>query len=483
MKKRNVILQAAVAAAFVAPIGVAMATGVISAPAAATKYAVESLTSTTDITLANIDYTLGVARTNTQDFTVSYTLPTGYVFNATPGNPTTSAASTCTLKRGGIGVNEVVYDCDVTAAGGETVGATIRLPTPQVRDVGTTALLGTAGNSISLQVKLTENGETACVDNIGTPTTCFLTASVASSQNGVDFATTAGGTALGVTQDSGNTTINVAATVPLAGFVVNATAPADTATIAAAAVILHDNVITGAAGATVEPDGATDYSMKVGDSWTYTVTDPTGFLGLTASKFCHDTDNDGTLCETGEVFSVSGNTATLTTTLTVAGAPNAARTISYQSDATTAMGTGRTLGVAGSVNVPGVDHALTGNSSWWVWASNGTQLQTPWFSNASGWLSRFVLTNTGTVAASYSTTCLAETGNTATLGASATGSIAANSQLVLTASDVCTFSGATRGAAVFTVNAPNANVQGTYTLVNATTGSSAVSNMMRPGTN
>lgn len=77
MKKRNIILQAAVAAAFVAPMGAAMA-GVIAAPAAATPYAVESLTAATDITLPNIDYTLGVARTTAQSFTVSYTLPTGY---------------------------------------------------------------------------------------------------------------------------------------------------------------------------------------------------------------------------------------------------------------------------------------------------------------------------------------------------------------------------------------------------------------------
>lgn len=482
MKKRNIILQAAVAAALAAPIGAAMATGVISAPATATVYAVESLASTTDVTLANIVYTLGVGRTVAQDFTISYALPTGYTFNATPAVPTTTGAATCTLKRGGAGVNEVVYDCD-TSTSGETVGALITLAAAQVANVGTTALLGTAGNSISLQVKLTENGETACVDNVGTPTTCFLTKTVASSQNGVDLATTAAGTTLGVAQDSGNTVTDVAAAVPLAGFVTNATAPADTATVAAAAVILHDNVTTGAAGATVEPDGATDYSMKVADSYTYTVTDPTGFLGLASNGFCLDTDNDGTRCEAGEVFTVSGNTATLTTTLAAAGAPNAARNISYQSNATTPMGTGRTLGIAGSVNVPGVDHALTGNSSWWVWTSNGTVLQSPWFSTAAGYISRFILTNTGTTAASYSTTCQAESGNTATVGASATGSIGAGKQLVLTATDVCTFSGNTRGTAIFTVNAPTANVQGAYNIVNATTGSISVSNMMRPGTN
>lgn len=480
MKKRNLILQAAVAATLAGSFSAAMATGAITAPAAAVKFAVESMTSTTDITLPNIVYTIGVERTSAQDFTINYTLPAGYAFNASPAVPTMATAmGVCTLKRGGVAVSEVVYDCDITT-GPLVTGSVITLVAPQIRDVGTAALLGTAGNTLSMQVKLTEAGETACVDNIGTPSTCFVSASVGAAINGVDFSTD--GTVLGLTADTGNTVIDVAATVPLAGFVTNATAPADTVTVAAASVLLRDNL-----NATAwEPDGTTDYSMKVGDKYTYTVTDPTGFLGIAAGKLCLDANANSILCEAGEAFTVTGNTGTLTVTLAAAGAPNSARNISYQSDAVTAMGTGRTLGIAGSVDVPGVDHALTGNASWWVWSSNGTQLQTTYFSNAPGYTTRFVLTNTGTSPASYSTACLAETGNTATLGAKATGSgasgIPAGGQLVLTSTDVCAFSGATRGATVFTVNAPTGNVQGSYQ-VTSPNGGVAIAQMVRPGTN
>lgn len=463
MKKRNVILQAAIAAAFIAPVGFAQA-GAITA--GNVNYAVEAITSATTVTLGDIVYTMGVARTTAQDFVVIYTLPAGVTFAATPAVPVVAggtAAATVTLKRGGVGTNEVVYDVDVTTAfvGGT---ATLTLTAPTITNSGLT----TAGATVAVTMALKDTGETSFVDNVGTLSSTRATAANAS--NFYDSVASAAGVATDT-----STTIDVGYSTPLAGF----RASGDDVALRAEATVQVANTTTGVKNAA----NAADYTLVAGDLVTVTVTDPTNFLGLSTGGFCYDLD-DSDACAAAETFTVSGNTATLANLAGNNGAFSADHSMLYIPTGTTAMGTARTLSIAGNVApTAGTAHAFTGNSSWWQWASNGTVLQTPWFSNASGWISRFVLTNTGTTAATYSSTCLAETGNTPTAGASATGTVPAGGQLVMSASDVCTFSGATRGAMVFTVNGPSANIQGTYTLVNASTGSSAISNMMRPGSN
>lgn len=116
---------------------------------------------------------------------------------------------------------------------------------------------------------------------------------------------------------------------------------------------------------------------------------------------------------------------------------------------------------------------------------DGTELQAPWFSTAGGYISRFVLTSTHTSDAAYTASVLTEDGNTCATGAGATGTIMAGKQLVVAASDICSsFSTAnSRAAVIFTIAAPNSKIQGTYNIVNPTTGSVSVSGMVRPGTN
>lgn len=119
-----------------------------------------------------------------------------------------------------------------------------------------------------------------------------------------------------------------------------------------------------------------------------------------------------------------------------------------------------------------------------TWTTNGTVLQSPWFSTASGYISRFVLTNTSSSPAPYSTVVRTETGNTATLGSAATGTVPANGTLVITATDLVTFSGNTRGTAIFTIAGAKSNIHGVYNIVNATTGSISATNMVtNNGTN
>lgn len=113
---------------------------------------------------------------------------------------------------------------------------------------------------------------------------------------------------------------------------------------------------------------------------------------------------------------------------------------------------------------------------------NGTELQAPLYQTTSGYISRFVLTNTGSVVANYSATVKAEADNTVTNG-TLTGSIPAGGMVVIPASDIATFSGLPRGMVTFSVARPNSQIQGVFQIVNATTGSLSNTVMVRPGTN
>lgn len=114
---------------------------------------------------------------------------------------------------------------------------------------------------------------------------------------------------------------------------------------------------------------------------------------------------------------------------------------------------------------------------------NGTQLQAPLAQIPPGYLSRVVLTNTGSVARPYTITAQGETGTTFTTGAAATGTVPANGTVVLNVADIVTITGATRGTLNATVAGPNSQIQGLYQIVNPATGSISNETMVRPGTN
>jgi len=481
MKKRNVILQAAIAATFLsasfAHAGT-IATGNIN-------YAAEAVGAGTALTLGNVVYTLGVARSTTQPFTIIYTLTGGSnpVFNATPAVPTPSGAcliAGSSLKRGGLNSNQVVFDIVVSA--GCTAGDTLTLTAPVIK---------TATQTAGITVQLLDTGETACVDNAGTPTTCIVASTPRASLVGASgFGTAA---ALAAPAADTGTIVDVNATVPLAGFLAQTTAVAndkDTATVARAALAVT-NTVTGVQNAA----NLAAFTLAAGDLVTLSLSDATGFLGLAASGLCFDTNasavGNGTTtpCETGEVFTVSGNAATLANIPgNSLGFSGVGQTVSYTANATTPMGTTRTIGVQGSVTPTasgGATRSFVGNSAWWTWSSNGTVLQAPLFQNTSGFISRFALSNTGTSPAAYSVSVLTETGNACTTGA-LTGTIPANGLVVIDGNSVCTafVGGAPRGTAIFTVSAPSTNIQGLQQNVGpgpAFAVSSVV--MRRPGTN
>jgi len=201
-----------------------------------------------------------------------------------------------------------------------------------------------------------------------------------------------------------------------------------------------------------------------------------------------DSDNNTTQCDTASLtgtLNTAKTTATFAVNTTAVTAAANGPYLCYTVNGTTVLPvqavTARldVLTQPADTTTASVAAATVGNI-----AHDGTELQAPWFSGASGWISRFALTNTGSTAGTYTAAVITETGNVCTTGTGASGSIPANGQLTVNASDICTsFSGATRGAVVFTVASPTSSIQGVYNLVNATTGSVSTYPMLRPGTN
>jgi hypothetical protein len=111
-----------------------------------------------------------------------------------------------------------------------------------------------------------------------------------------------------------------------------------------------------------------------------------------------------------------------------------------------------------------------------------TRLVMPWFSNASGYSSTFILTNRGGTEAFYAVNVLAETGNTPTTG-TLTGTIPANGQLLLPASSVVTgFTAASRASVIFDITASPSLIDGAYRIFNSSTGAISTTIMARPDT-
>ena len=102
---------------------------------------------------------------------------------------------------------------------------------------------------------------------------------------------------------------------------------------------------------------------------------------------------------------------------------------------------------------------------------NGTVLETPMFSNAAGYNNRFVFMNSGPAAA-YTTECQVEAGKTATAGSAATGTLQPGQNVILS-TNVCTVTGtatasgngAARGSIRFTIATPPNLMKGVYNSV------------------
>ena len=115
---------------------------------------------------------------------------------------------------------------------------------------------------------------------------------------------------------------------------------------------------------------------------------------------------------------------------------------------------------------------------------NGTELQAPLAQIPGGWLSRLVLTNTGTQDRDYEIAVMGETGTVISTN-NLTGIVEAQSTLVVDLDTVLTgfTGGLPRATLNVTVAAPNNTIQGLYQIVNPDSGSISNHVMVRPGSN
>lgn len=116
---------------------------------------------------------------------------------------------------------------------------------------------------------------------------------------------------------------------------------------------------------------------------------------------------------------------------------------------------------------------------------NGTELQAPLVQVPNGWLARVALTNTGSVARTYTISVLTETGATFAVDSSKlTGTIPANGTQVVQLNDTDFADGSGRRATlVVSVAGPTGQIQGLYQVVNPNTGLVTNHVLVRPGTN
>jgi len=444
----------AITVALASVCGSAAFAGQITAPAATTKYAVESMTNATDITLPAVTYFVGVARTTAQDFTVVVTPSAGAKFVAgscLTAVPVTAAvgagtgAATANLKRSS--ADECAYEIDVTTAFSTPGYDANGVPTNGVALTFTglqldSHTLATAGNKAGVTLNLWDLGESARIDNSGP-----VSVDTALSGNALTLTAAADtATKADVNDEQG----------PLFGFV---TVGDDADAVAKASFVIGNN-----SGATnwMKPDGTTPWNFVV-DGTSIAVTITGNFSGEAANGVAV-TGFAGTQ---PVVASAAANTTATFTVLpaNIAAAPsNTTALVAFTSARTASLGTSRTFGVAALADVvTGADETLTGNSSWWTWGANAIQLSAPWISNdsvAGAVFSRYFFQNLGP-AATYTAVCQAETGRTVTLGAAKSGTLDAGTT-VINSADVCQFSTGARGSVTFTINAPAGNIKGLF---------------------
>lgn len=196
----------------------------------------------------------------------------------------------------------------------------------------------------------------------------------------------------------------------------------------------------------------------------------------------------GTANDADQAFTLAGTTLT---SANIAGTSLPARGASVTDDVvltvngTTAL-VDRTVTGSAALNFTAasrVDQSYAAATTH-TWTTNGTVLHAPYVSFAPGFNNRFVLTNTSGTPAAYSVQVQTEAGATFTASAALTGTIPANGNKSLLASDLGAMSGTTtRAAFTFTVQAPTTAIQGQTLVIKPGVGVETSTAMMRPGTN
>lgn len=362
-------------------------------------YAAEAIAAgTTVVTLANIDYTMGVSRAIGQAYHIQFII-SGGTWNTATVPPGTGAATSPPFVAGqfsafaGTGNNLVttqlfsagatVLEYAVGIVSPTDTNLVLRLPTPPVKFNS-----NVPGSSITITVNLFDSF--GVIDGDSTPKTIGQLATAA-------FYTT-------LAVDTGTQVDGVTAPQGTM-FVVGG----DDVAGRAESAITMTNVTAGV----LAPSGLANYTLLAGDLVTITVMG--NFQGLAANGFFLDLDNDDT-SDAGpptERFTVSGSTATLVVPGNVF---TAAHSISFINDGTPLVAPRSfsiSIALTTTNTVGGYTYTMnTGASPWWTWGTTGTTLVAPYVTFDPNIPVKFRFTNYTANALMVTPTVQIDSGNT-----------------------------------------------------------------------
>lgn len=278
------------------------------------------------------------------------------------------------------------------------------------------------------------------------------------------------GAALKITSTNTTVTANYDNTVPFSQFVAAAASGSNPATTAKVAglgnlgITLNAGVLLPATGAV--PAAITDIVT------TGAIVTVTGDFSAVKKK------SDGTLDPANVTFNGVAAT-TLTATTATFGKTGALTTIDGNNDLLMTVDGGVAV-AAGSykaaydfTGATGYTVADQANVALGTIVRNGTTLVAPLVNQPAGWYSRLVLTSTSGAAMGYKVAAVAEDGTTVALtGAAASGTVKANSTLVIDLDALTTITGTgakPRTGLVVTVDGAAASISGLYQLANGAT--------------
>jgi hypothetical protein len=397
------------------------------------------------IVVANATFDTAVTGTNLTDTTTAFASST--VVSGGAGVSGTTAGSSC-----------VVFQVQGAATTGNTQSDTISFASPAL-DVAS----NTAG-PVTFTYTLHETAVSASCTT-GNNTTILntpVTGTVASFANSLNF------TAATTYTD----TADVEAAPPFTAFASSTSGGADAVSTTNAGLA---NIVFGIVSpATTDASGASITLGTLISAATMTVGPATGSTANFAASTVSGTTLNGVNLDTTSAcssVSIAGTQATATSSVTFTVTAGTNSFLCYAITGKTVLPAGGysaslaltaqsnvLLESVGAINVGSIVH-------------NGTTIATPWFTIFPGYTSRFVLTNSGTTPAPYTTTVITETGVTHTAGSAATGTIAPGSTLVLDANTVTSaFSSGTRGSVIFNIAAPSQNIIGEYQVIDAANG-------------
>jgi hypothetical protein len=476
MKKRNLILRAAVVAAFAISSSAAFAAAVnlSASPVVPAKFATELLSA--NVALANtssaLDLTgkMGWGVAAGAHLYIRVDLTNGK-FAAAPALAITTAGGSATLSAGG-GAASTFAIFDVT----DTASAIALTNTFTLAPAATGLTLIDPAQPITVSVK-------------------FYTDSTLASTNGTALGTSLSGSyatsAAGLTTTFTPLVSTALVATDFKGFAAGAT-PSTAGPGAIAMLGKINTVVNTATPVLVPTSGVAVTAAVLATANDLVLTGDFSAVGTTGAIFV----DSSTACATSPTATatpaVAGSSFVLNTAKTTATATGYATTaltnsafyVCYKADGLLAIPTQTVTAVqtyTGQVS-PAVVPAASGTVGTIV--RDGTTLVAPLAQNPSAFSSRLILTNTGAIARPYTLSLLTEAGNTTTLvPAAATGSIPAGSTTVVNLVNIlanATAGAVPRAGLKVIVAGPKAEISGMIQSINLTTSSLSNYIMVNP---